>query len=102
MSRASEYFLTRLRNYLDLKGDDERRELYKLHRKLCDGRRLHKTMLSRHLHSRMNPMFDTGIVYLRFAQLKGIIQSGSPETGLFLYVSTDKSAPAPKKKARPA
>lgn len=100
MTRATRYFLTQLKDYLKTKGPKKRRELRQLHEKLADGKKLHSVSLSRHLNLQMTPLLDTGIVYLRFAQVNGIIEA-DPESGaLFRYVSAKTQQVSGKKKVK--
>jgi hypothetical protein len=89
MTRATAYFLTQLREYLEANTSSKRRELQKLHERLADGKKLHKVSISRHTNLKVTPNLDTGIVYLHFAQLNGIIESAPPSVGLFRYVNKD-------------
>lgn len=100
MTKTTAYFLTQLRTYLDGQPAAKRRELMQLHERMADGKKLYKANLSRHLHLLGTPVMDTAIVYLRFAQINGIIAAGDVKRGLFLYVSKETAAPA-RRKIRP-
>lgn len=99
MTNATRYFLGQLRAFIDSRPA-KRRELQKLHEKLCDGRKLHRVAISRHLYHHVTPLMDTGIVYLRFAQMNGIIRSALPEVGLFTYRNTEEDKPKAKKRSK--
>ena len=102
MTRATAFFLTQLREFLNGQPASKRRELKKLHEKLADGKKVHSVALSRHLNLQRTPLMDTAIVYLRFAQQNGIIESTPAESGLFRYVSEkDRGNPQGKPAKRP-
>ena len=106
MSRATDYFLGEVGKFLARNPPAKRRELQRLHEKI-DGRKLSSIAISRHVNGHMIPVFDTGIVYLRFAQINGIIEADPSGNTLFRYVSSKapeaKPRVNPKKRApRPA
>jgi hypothetical protein len=102
MTRASAYFLTRLKTFLASQPSSKRRELQKLHEKLADGRKLHTVAISRHLNLIVTPSIDTAIVYLRFAKENGIIVSGKASKDLFEYINNDVPVKKERKNAVPA
>lgn len=98
MTTACTHFLKTLGAYLNAHGPAKRRELQELHFKLADGRKLSKVAMSRHLNFHTTPLMDTGIVYLRFAQINRIILSADRKVGLFRY--PDPVITVKKRKAR--
>lgn len=102
MTRSSAYFLTQLKNFLDANGAAKRRELQKLHVKLADGKKIHTVNISRHVNLRMAPLIDTVIVYLRFAQVNGIIAADPSGHHLFQYVNAKTPAKVAKKSPKKA
>ncbi len=70
--------------------------LHKLHRKMT-GRPIHPGSLSRHLAARVTPNLDTGLVYLRFAQVHGILVTPPGATHLLRF-AYDVTQPRPGKK----
>lgn len=99
MTKATAYFLTRLKSYLDGQPTAKRRELQNLHAGIADGKKLHTSHLSRHLNCKLTPNMDTVIVYLQFAQSNGIITTQGAK-GLFLYVDDDARPARAKRTAK--
>ena len=97
MTRATAYFLTRLREYLASQPASKRRELARLHEKIADGKKLYTVALSRHLNLVYAPTMDTALVYLRFAQVNGLIETGAARETLFRSVNATVKGETPAK-----
>lgn len=100
MTKISAYFLANLKAFLDAQPVSKRKELQKLHQELAEGKKLHRTHLSRHLNLHATPNMDTTIVYLQFAKDNGVILHRPGNRELFSYGNEKDRAAAGKTKGK--